>query len=113
VEEVVAELTAKGGDVVACVGDVATETGGNAIVEQAVQQFWRLDAIVNNAGILNLSPFEKMSDRIFNETLDVNVRSAFYVTRAALPTWYGRATGGYLQDWKLCGFNRTRRGSGR
>lgn len=85
VEETVAELLANGGEARASVGDVSTEAGANAIVEQAIQQYGRVDVVVNNAGILNFSPFGKMSAAVFNETLNVNVGSTFLVTRAAWP----------------------------
>lgn len=85
VEEAVKELTAKGGKVMANIGDVSTEAGANDLVEQTIKRYGRIDVVVNNAGILNFSPFAGMPVATFKNILDVNLGSAFLVTRAAWP----------------------------
>ena len=50
--EVVDEIVAAGGVAVADTSDVSSEAGGGALVATAVEQFGRIDAVVNNAGII-------------------------------------------------------------
>lgn len=48
--QVVDEITAAGGDAVACTESVATPEGGRAIIETALAHYGRLDVLVHNAG---------------------------------------------------------------
>src|SRR6187551_3718069 len=50
-EEVVAEIRAAGGEAVADAHDISTHDGGEALVRRAVDEWGRIDIVVNNAGI--------------------------------------------------------------
>ncbi|MCC7411886.1 MAG: SDR family oxidoreductase [Gammaproteobacteria bacterium] len=71
------------------VGDAAACT---ALVEHTVATLGALDILVHNAGIFPMSPIEAMSDADWNRVLDVNLGSAFRLTRASIP--HLRARGG-------------------
>ena len=62
------------------------------IVETATREFGGLDLLVNNAGIALGKPFEETTDEEFDRIMNVNVRSVFRMTRAAVP--HLRARGG-------------------
>lgn len=93
-EEVVAEITAAGGEAVACHASVADEDGAAAIVQAALDAFGRVDVVVNNAGIANPESFEDDSLEQFRRMIDVHYLGTVYVTRAAWPhmveAGYGR-----------------------
>ncbi len=93
-EAVVAEIEALGGEAIANGDSVATEEGGKAIVQSAVDAFERVDIIVNNAGILRDKTFHKMTDAELSAVIDVHLKGAFYVTMPAWPLFreqgYGR-----------------------
>ncbi|TDV49899.1 SDR family NAD(P)-dependent oxidoreductase [Actinophytocola oryzae] len=93
-DEVVAAITAAGGDAVACTESVATARGGRAIVESALDHYGRLDVLVHNAGIVRSAPLSEMSYEDFDAVLDVHLRGAFHVVRPAFPVMcaagYGR-----------------------
>jgi 2-hydroxycyclohexanecarboxyl-CoA dehydrogenase len=86
VDDVVRAVKEAGGHAVAFVGDVAEETAAAGCVQLAIDSFGQLDVLVNNAGVF-LATGETQDypvDR-FDETLRMNVRSCFLMTRAALP----------------------------
>ncbi|EQB64061.1 MAG: short-chain alcohol dehydrogenase [candidate division Zixibacteria bacterium RBG-1] len=65
--------------------DIASESDCRKIVKFAIKSLGRVDILVNNAGVWTYAPIDKMSDKILNETLDVNLRGVFYLTRAVVP----------------------------
>ena len=84
-DAVVAEIVAAGGAAVAEYSSVATPDGGAAIVRKALDEFGRLDVVINNAGILRDKSFANMEEDQVTAVLDVHLRGAFWVTRAAWP----------------------------
>ncbi len=81
--EVVATITASGGEAVACVGSVAAEGFAERFVATAMETFGGLDIIVNNAGYTWDSVIQKMSDEQFQTMLDVHLVAPFRILRAA------------------------------
>ncbi|MCD2112910.1 SDR family NAD(P)-dependent oxidoreductase [Rhodococcus rhodochrous] len=83
--EVVAAITAAGGRAVACAADVATEEGAHALVDIALAEFGRLDAVINNAGIVRTAPFDEVPYEEYQRHLDVHYFGALRLCRAAWP----------------------------
>jgi 3-oxoacyl-[acyl-carrier protein] reductase len=87
-EEVVATIRAEGGKAIAIQASVAKEAEVIAMMRRVESEFGRLDALINNAGWTQRVLHEKLNeltDEIWNETLDVNLRGVFYCVRAAVP----------------------------
>ncbi|MGF1598217.1 MAG: SDR family NAD(P)-dependent oxidoreductase [Acidimicrobiales bacterium] len=82
-EAVVAEIRAAGGTAVADGGSVATRDGGAAMVARALDEFGRLDIVVNNAGIIRNRTFANIGPDELEPVLAVHVEGAFHVTRPA------------------------------
>lgn len=93
-QDVVGEIVSAGGQAVAVTDSVATPEGGQAIVGKAVEQFGRLDILIHNAGTVRRGSLKEMSYHDFDAVLDVHLRGAFHVVRAAFPhmceAGYGR-----------------------
>jgi NAD(P)-dependent dehydrogenase (short-subunit alcohol dehydrogenase family) len=93
-EQLVAEITAAGGQAVACTESVATAEGGRAIVQTALDHYGRIDVLVHNAGNVRRASLKEMSHEDFDAVVDVHLRGAFNVVRPAFPLMceagYGR-----------------------
>jgi NAD(P)-dependent dehydrogenase (short-subunit alcohol dehydrogenase family) len=84
-QKVVEEIEAAGGVAVADTNSVVTREGGDAMVQTALDAFGRVDIVINNAGILRDKSFSNMTDELWDSVLDVHLRGAMCVTRAAWP----------------------------
>lgn len=82
--EVVDEIVAAGGTAVANGDTVGTPEGGAAIVEQAIEEFGRLDIVVQNAGFLRDSSFTKLEPSDITSVLNVHLEGAFWTIQ---PAW--------------------------
>jgi NAD(P)-dependent dehydrogenase (short-subunit alcohol dehydrogenase family) len=82
-DAVVKEIVELGGQAVANYDSVSTPEGGKAIIQAALDQFGRVDAVINNAGILRDKTFAKLSPEELGIVLDVHLRGAFYVSQPA------------------------------
>jgi NAD(P)-dependent dehydrogenase (short-subunit alcohol dehydrogenase family) len=82
-DEVVAEIEATGGRAVPSYSSVATAEGGQEIIEAATSAFGRVDAVVNNAGILRNEAFADMSRDQLMGVLETHLIGAFHVSRPA------------------------------
>lgn len=83
-EAVVAEITADGGIAALSLDNTVTPEGAAALVSGAVEGFGKLDILINNAGITRDKMFHTMTEDLWNFVLDVNLRTAFNATRAAI-----------------------------
>mgnify|MGYP001325693975 CR=1 FL=1 len=92
--QVVSEIQALGGEAVANTDSVATPEGGASIVNTALEAFGRVDIVINNAGILRDKAFHNLTPDLVDPVIDVHLKGAFNVTRAAWPHFreqgYGR-----------------------
>lgn len=95
-ERVVQEIRAAGGTAVASTDSVADWTSANRIVQVALDAFGRVDAVVNNAGILRDRFFFNMSVEEWRAVIDVHLNGSFYVARAAAPHFKAQESGCYV-----------------
>jgi NAD(P)-dependent dehydrogenase (short-subunit alcohol dehydrogenase family) len=78
-------VRAAGGAALESHADVATAEGARAVVSAAVDTFGRLDIVINNAGMVQLSDFGGSDVDHFRRHLEAHVVTSFNVTRAAWP----------------------------
>jgi len=82
-DSVVDEIRSAGGVAVADYGSVSDPESAEAIVQGAIDEFGRIDIVVNNAGILRDKSFANLEWPDLAAVLDVHLKGAFYVTRPA------------------------------
>lgn len=92
--EVVAEIEAAGGAAVVNTDDVADWEGAQHLVAQAIDMFGRLDAVVNNAGIVRDRMFVNVTPDEWDAVLRVHLRGHFCVGRSAASHWRDRSKAG-------------------
>lgn len=100
-EETVADVEATGRRATIVSGDVSKPADCSAIVEHAVATFGQVDVLVNMASIYRSKPLQDVTVDYWTTDLDVNLRSAFLCTHAAIP--HMRSAGGgrvvNFADW--------------
>ena len=79
---VAAEIRDQGGE--AASSDISVERG-DEVVQAVLQEYGRIDIVVNNAGILRDKAFTNMTDAQWTEVLNVHLRGTYKVTKAAFP----------------------------
>lgn len=92
----VADIIAAGGKAFANFANVADPKAAASIIEDAVQRFGRIDAVVNNAGILRDAIWHKMSYEDWTSVIDVNLTGAFNVSKAATPYFREQQSGSFI-----------------
>jgi len=94
--EVVGEIAKAGGAAVANGDSVADPQGAERIIKTAVDNFGRVDCIVNNAGILRDRIFHRMSAVDWDAVIKVHLYGAFYMSKAAAPYFKEQESGSFV-----------------
>ncbi|MDP2699286.1 SDR family oxidoreductase [Thalassospira sp.] len=82
-EFLAASLTAQGHHALAIRADIADPKAVTQMFEQARDRFGGVDVIVNNAGVMTTQPLADISDAIFDQMFDINLRGSFNMMREA------------------------------
>ena len=102
-EEVVAAIRKEGGVAVVNTDSVAESSGAVNIIKTAVDNFGRIDSVINNAGILRDRIFHKMSVVDFELVIKVHLMGTFYVSRAAANYFRDQESGSYVHFTSTAG----------
>lgn len=82
-EKVVEAIRAEGGKALAVKADVSKAAEAQALIDDALKAFGRLDVLVNNSGVYEFAPIEAITEESFDRLFNVNVRGLLFVTQAA------------------------------
>jgi len=94
--EVVNEIRNAGGEAVTSFASVSDWDGAHEIVQAAIDNFGRIDAVVNNAGILRDRIFHKMTEPDFDSVIAVHLKGSFNMCRAAAPHFKAQFSGSFV-----------------
>ena len=100
-DETVRDVQARGRRAIATAADVSKASDCAALVASARDAFGRIDALVNMASVYGSTPFDELTEAVWDRDLNINLKSAFLCAKAAIPVM--RATGGgriiNFADW--------------
>ena len=95
-QETVNDIKAAGGKALANGASVSDPAGATSIIDDAVKAFGRIDAVVNNAGILRDRIWHKLSHEDWNAVIDVHLNGCFNVSKAATPYFKDQGSGSFI-----------------
>jgi short-subunit dehydrogenase len=87
------ELRGTGVQVATVVGDVGNREDAERAVQRAIDEYGRLDVLVNNAGIVQIGPLDHQSIEDFESAMQVHFWGPLYTTLAARPHMRGAGEG--------------------
>ncbi|MGO4536454.1 glucose 1-dehydrogenase [Leifsonia sp. 2MCAF36] len=108
--DLVKEITAAGGRALGVEADVSSPAGIDKLISAAVDEFGRLDAFVNNAGIEKRHGILELDEKTFDEVMAINLKSAVFGTQRAAKRFIEQGDGGVVvnvssvhEDWPMPG----------
>ncbi|XP_060067836.1 uncharacterized oxidoreductase TM_0325-like [Ylistrum balloti] len=88
---------------ITCVpGEITSEDDRTKILKHTIQTFGRLDVLVNNAGTITYSTTTDTTPEQYDEMMNVNTRSQFFLTQAAIP-YLKETRGNIVNVSSICG----------
>ena len=91
-----AEINETGGDAIFVALDVTKQSDWDAAINRTVEQFGKLDVIVNNAGIVSRVSIEETTVEEWDRIMDINAKGVFLGTKAAITQMKSQGTGGSI-----------------
>ena len=82
-DKVVEAIKASGGKAVAIRADVSKAADAQALIDDTIKAFGRLDVLVNNSGVYEFAPLEAITEASFHRLFNINVLGLLLVTQAA------------------------------
>ncbi len=102
-ETLVDEIIGRSGKASALVTDVTDAAQVQALVDAAVEQYGRIDVILNSAGVMPHSPLERRKIDDWDRTIDVNIKGVLHGIAAALPHMQRQKSGHIINVSSVAG----------
>jgi NADP-dependent 3-hydroxy acid dehydrogenase YdfG len=101
------ELTGSGAKALAVTTDVIHCDQVKRLVDTAVQKFGRVDVMLNNAGLMQQSPLERLKINEWDNMIDINIKGVLYGIAAALPHMKQQKSGHIINVSSVAGHKVT------
>ena len=102
-DEVVREVTGKGGRAIALESDATSTSGAAAVIERAAKEYGRIDILVNNAGITRDGLLMRMNEADWDAVMANNLKSVYNYTKAASRLMIGQRAGRIINMTSVVG----------
>jgi len=111
IEVLAKELKAKGGQALAVTTDVTKLNQVRKLADAAVEAFGRIDVMINNAGLMQQSPLERLKVDEWDSMIDINIKGVLYGIAAALPHMQKQKAGHFINVSSVAGHKVTPTGT--
>ena len=103
VDEVVAQILAAKGRAIGCTLNVTNKASVAELAKTVMEEYGRIDVLVNNAGIVDDARLRKMTDEQFERVIDVNLKGTYHCTRAVVEIMVAQNAGVILNASSVVG----------
>ncbi len=103
IEKLAKEISNNGSQALALSVDVTQPDQVKKLVDATVEKFGRVDVILNNAGIMPLSPMERLNVEEWNKMIDVNIKGVLHGIAAVLPYMKKQKSGQIINTSSVAG----------
>ena len=100
---IVQDIKATGGEATAYTVDVTRRADLEALVAHAIQDFGKVDVMVNNAGFMAIAPISELRVDEWDRMIDINVKGVLYGIAAALPKFEAQGFGHFINISSVAG----------
>lgn len=83
--------------------DVTLKEEVQALVDKAVQEFGKLDVVINNAGLMSIAPLSEVKVDEWDRMIDINIKGVLYGIAAALPVFQKQESGHFINLSSVAG----------
>ncbi len=102
-EALAADIEHREGVALVAPTDVTDERSVQRLARTALDAFGRIDILINNAGIMPLSPISKLKVEEWDRMIDVNIKGVLYCVAATLPTMLEQGSGHIINVSSVAG----------
>ncbi|QEE43705.1 SDR family oxidoreductase (plasmid) [Rhizobium sp. WL3] len=103
IDALAAEIHNADGKATTVVTDVTKQEDLQTLVQTAVETYGRIDVLINNAGVMPLSPIERLKVDEWDQMIDVNLKGVLYGIAAALPQMKSQKSGHIINVSSVAG----------
>jgi 3-oxoacyl-[acyl-carrier protein] reductase len=105
IDDTVAQCRAAGGEAIGHIADVRDIKSLEAMVKATVDQWGRVDCLVNNAGIVADAQLKNMTEEQFDRVIDINLKGVYNCTRAVVDRMLEQKSGVILNSSSIVGLH--------
>jgi NAD(P)-dependent dehydrogenase (short-subunit alcohol dehydrogenase family) len=100
---IIEDIKSAGGKAYVHMIDLSIPANCQLLVDQVIKETGRVDILVNNAGIFTPTPIEETTEEIWDSQLDINLKSAFFLSKAVVADMKPRASGKIINVTSIAG----------
>lgn len=102
-DAVAQDIQEAGGKATVVVTDVTKKADVDALIKKAVDEYGRVDVLVNNAGLMSIAPLSETKTDEWDKMIDINIKGVLYGIAAALPEFEKQGAGHFINISSVAG----------